>query len=155
MRTQPARRALFPRQGPTACNLPQATAHCEGATHCSLELTAHRPNFNAHSNRNSNATNARIESADWVFANNSGNMLPFGRLWYGIQWSAFISNLFLSPPGASINALARQPYSIRSTALRFAQDKSSDLRLVDLVGVPACWRRCLRKKSCNITEHSF
>lgn len=43
MRTQPARRALFPRQGPTACNLPQATAHSEGATHCSLELTAHRP----------------------------------------------------------------------------------------------------------------
>jgi hypothetical protein len=27
--------------------------------------------------------NARIEPADWVLANTSGDALPFGRLWYG------------------------------------------------------------------------
>ena len=54
---------------------------------------------------NGNAMNARIEPANWVLANNSGNMLPFGRLWYGDPAvSFFISNLFLSQPGASVTS---------------------------------------------------
>jgi hypothetical protein len=44
------------------------------------------PNFDAHSNRNGNAMNARIEPADWVLANNSGNTV--------IQRSAFHQQSF-------------------------------------------------------------
>ena len=67
---------------------------------------------------NGNAMNARIEPADWVLANNSGNTV--------IQWSAFHSAIFfLSPPGASVNVLASQPYSISnlfdSASLRSGQ----------------------------------
>jgi hypothetical protein len=42
IRTQLARRRLFLRQEPTVCNLPQATADSQVATHWSLELIADR-----------------------------------------------------------------------------------------------------------------
>jgi Domain of unknown function (DUF1929) len=43
IRPQQARRPVFLRQEPTACNLPQATARCQVATHWSLELTGEQP----------------------------------------------------------------------------------------------------------------